>query len=137
MPAEVEEPESRGGVMISLQDYTSYDGLGLAELVAGKQVKAEELAAAAAAAIEKVNPKLNGVLQTFSAQPGSARRRRQSSATTRRPRRRSTDRCGTRGTRREARAARAAGRERPSRPASFRLRTRTTAADRSAFPRRR
>src|SRR5882724_11614329 len=72
MPAEVEEPESRGGVMISLQDYTSYDGLGLAELVAGKQVKAEELAAAAAAAIEKVNPKLNGVLQTFSAQPGSA-----------------------------------------------------------------
>ena len=33
--------------MISLNDYTSHDGLGLAELVARKEVKPEELVAAA------------------------------------------------------------------------------------------
>jgi amidase len=51
--------------MISLQEYTSHDGLGLAQLVARKEVKPEELVAAAMAAISKVNPKLNAVLQTF------------------------------------------------------------------------
>lgn len=51
--------------MISLTDYTSRDGLGLAELVARKEVKPEELMEAALAAIEKVNPKLNAVLQTL------------------------------------------------------------------------
>lgn len=54
--------------MISLKDYTSHDGLGLAELVARKQVKPEELVAAALAAVEKVNPKINAVLQTLAAQ---------------------------------------------------------------------
>ncbi|MBM4257223.1 MAG: amidase [Deltaproteobacteria bacterium] len=53
---------------MSLSDYTSYDGLGLADLVARKQVKAEELAAAALQAIEKVNPQLNAVLQTLPTQ---------------------------------------------------------------------
>lgn len=52
--------------MISLNDYTRLDGLGLAELVARKQVKAEELAAAALQAVEKVNPRVNAVLQTLS-----------------------------------------------------------------------
>jgi amidase len=51
--------------MISRQDYTSYDGLGLAELMACKEVTPEELVAAALEAIAKVNPKLNAVLQTF------------------------------------------------------------------------
>lgn len=51
--------------MISLKDYASHDGLGLAELVARKQVKPEELIEAALAAVEKVNPKLNAVLQTL------------------------------------------------------------------------
>ncbi|MGE4091064.1 MAG: amidase family protein, partial [Candidatus Binatia bacterium] len=54
--------------MILLNDYTSYDGLGLAELVARKEVKPEELIATALQAIEKVNPKLNAVLQTLPAQ---------------------------------------------------------------------
>lgn len=54
--------------MISLDEYTSRDGLGLAELVARKQVKPEELTAAALAAIEKVNPQVNAVLQTLPAQ---------------------------------------------------------------------
>ncbi len=54
--------------MISLSDYTSHDGLGLADLVARKQVKPEELVAAALQAVEKVNPKLNAVLQTLPTQ---------------------------------------------------------------------
>jgi amidase len=54
--------------MISLSDYTSHDGLGLAELVARKEVKPEELVAAALKAIEKVNPKLNAVLQALPTQ---------------------------------------------------------------------
>jgi amidase len=51
--------------MISLSDYASHDGLGLADLVARKQVKPEELVAIALQAVEKVNPKLNAVLQTL------------------------------------------------------------------------
>jgi amidase len=54
--------------MISPSEYTSQDGLGLAELVARKEVKPEEVVAAALQAIEKVNPKLNAVLQTLPAQ---------------------------------------------------------------------
>src|SRR5262245_62496213 len=51
--------------MLSLNEYTYHDGLGLAELVTRKQFKPEELVAAALQAIEKVNPKLNAVLQTL------------------------------------------------------------------------
>ena len=51
--------------MISLADYTRHDALGLAELVARKQVTAKELADAALQAVEKVNPKINAVLQTL------------------------------------------------------------------------
>jgi len=54
--------------MISLNDYTAHDGLGLAELVARKELKSEELVAAALAAVEKVNPQLNVVLQTLRSQ---------------------------------------------------------------------
>jgi amidase len=54
--------------MISLSEYTSHDGLGLADLVARKQVKPEELVAAALQAVEKVNPKINAVLQTLPTQ---------------------------------------------------------------------
>ena len=51
--------------MISIDDYTSRDGLALAELVARKEVKPEELAEAALAAVEKVNPRINAVLHTL------------------------------------------------------------------------
>ena len=51
--------------MISLSDYSSYDGLGLASLVARKEVTAKELLDTALAAVAKVNPKLNAVLQTL------------------------------------------------------------------------
>ncbi len=51
--------------MISLKDYTAHDGLGLAELVARKEVTPEELAAAAFDAAAKVNPRINAVLHTL------------------------------------------------------------------------
>ncbi len=51
--------------MISFNEYADHDGLGLAALVARKEVTPEELVATAIAAIEKVNPKLNAVLQTL------------------------------------------------------------------------
>src|SRR6185437_12323880 len=57
-----------GTAMISLKDYTAYDGLGLAELVARKEVTADELATAAFEAVKKVNPKINAVLQTLPAE---------------------------------------------------------------------
>ncbi|MET0151584.1 MAG: amidase family protein, partial [Candidatus Binatia bacterium] len=58
--------------MLSLQDYTSRDGLGLADLVARKEVKPEELLEAALSAVEKVNPKINAVLQTLPDQARAA-----------------------------------------------------------------
>jgi amidase len=45
-----------------MDDYSDYDGLGLAELVAKKQVTPAELAEAAIARIEKHNPTLNAVV---------------------------------------------------------------------------
>ncbi len=51
--------------MMKLAEYSSYDGLGLAELVATKQVTPKELALTAAAAIEKANPKLNAVVEIY------------------------------------------------------------------------
>ena len=56
--------------MLSLQEYSSYDGLGLAELVATKQLKPSELIEAALQAVAKVNPQINAVLQTL---PATAR----------------------------------------------------------------
>jgi amidase len=55
--------------MISLKDYTDRDGLGLADLVARKEVTTDELAAAALEAVAKVNPRINAVLHTL---PGAA-----------------------------------------------------------------
>jgi amidase len=51
--------------MISLKDYTAHDGLGLAELVARREVTPDELGAAAFEAVAKVNPRINAVLHTI------------------------------------------------------------------------
>jgi amidase len=48
-----------------LDEYSGYDGLGLAELVRRRQVTARELGELALAGIEKVNPRLNAVIETF------------------------------------------------------------------------
>ena len=51
--------------MISLADYTRHDGLGLADLVARKEVTPQELVEAAMTAHERVNPKVNAVIQAL------------------------------------------------------------------------
>jgi amidase len=50
---------------MKLSEYAAYDALGLAELVAKKQVSAAELAATAAAAIDAINPAINAVVETY------------------------------------------------------------------------
>src|SRR5437899_180248 len=51
--------------MMNLAEYASYDALGLAELVASKQVPPKELAQTAAAAIASINPAVNAVVETY------------------------------------------------------------------------
>ncbi len=50
---------------MNLTEYASFDGLGLAELVAKRQVSPKELAETAAAAIAKMNPAINAVVETY------------------------------------------------------------------------
>ncbi|MBI1361217.1 MAG: amidase [Alphaproteobacteria bacterium] len=50
---------------MNLNEYSGFDGLGLAELVARREVSPRELAQAAAAAIEKVNPAIGAVVETY------------------------------------------------------------------------
>jgi len=50
---------------MNLAEYAKYDGLGLAELVAKKQVSPKELAQTALKAIEAVNPSINAVVETY------------------------------------------------------------------------
>ena len=50
---------------MKLAEYASYDALGLAALVARKQVSPTELAETAAAAIEAINPAINAVVETY------------------------------------------------------------------------
>src|SRR5947209_8306458 len=51
--------------MMNLAEYASYDALGLADLVANKQVSPKELAQTAAAAIASINPSVNAVVETY------------------------------------------------------------------------
>jgi amidase len=50
---------------MKLAEYASYDAIGLAELVAKKQVSPAELAATAANAIAAINPMINAVVETY------------------------------------------------------------------------
>ena len=50
---------------MNLGEYASYDGMGLAELVRTKQVTPRDLCELALAAVSKVNPDLNCVIETF------------------------------------------------------------------------
>jgi amidase len=50
---------------MNLSEYTSHDALGLADLVARKQVTPRELAALAQKAIEAVNPQVGAVVETY------------------------------------------------------------------------
>ncbi|NTX03781.1 amidase [Myxococcus sp. CA040A] len=55
-----------------LDDYTRYDAMGLAELVRRKEVTPTELTQAALAAIARVNPKLNAVIDVREADARAA-----------------------------------------------------------------
>ncbi|NIB38381.1 amidase [Pseudomaricurvus alkylphenolicus] len=48
-----------------LNEYAGYDAMGLAELVRGRDIDAAELARLALAAMEKLNPSLNAVIETY------------------------------------------------------------------------
>lgn len=50
---------------MKFSEYTKYDGLGLAELVKKRDVSVEELAQTTLDAIDKVNPQLNAVIETY------------------------------------------------------------------------
>jgi amidase len=50
---------------MDLAEYSRYDGLGLAELVKRRKVTAKELARLFLAAVEKVNPEINAVIETY------------------------------------------------------------------------
>jgi amidase len=50
---------------MKLAEYASYDALGLADLVARKEVSPTELAATAARAIAEINPAINAVVETY------------------------------------------------------------------------
>src|SRR5262245_14586990 len=57
---------------MNLAEYGSYDGLGLAELVRRKEITPRELCQLALQAIEKLNPRLNAVIETFPARAACA-----------------------------------------------------------------
>ena len=50
---------------MKLEEYAQYDGLGLAELVRRREVCSSELAQLALSAVEKVNPQINAVIETY------------------------------------------------------------------------
>ena len=50
---------------MKLAEYASHDALGLADLIARKQVSPTEMAATAAAAIAAINPAVNAVVETY------------------------------------------------------------------------
>src|SRR4051794_39700696 len=50
---------------MNLAEYARFDALGLAALVATRQVSPRQLAAAAARAVEAINPAVNAVVETY------------------------------------------------------------------------
>lgn len=51
---------------MNLAEYARYDGLGLAELVRRRQVTSKQLGSLFLAAVEKVNPMINAVIEAYS-----------------------------------------------------------------------
>lgn len=56
-----------------LSEYAQYDAIGLAGLVAAKEVTSDELAEAARSAIDAVNPRINAVIEHWPAAESGAR----------------------------------------------------------------
>jgi amidase len=57
------------GNALKTEEYMSFDGLGLAELVANREVSVDELTSCAVALIEEKNPGLNAVISRLEGQP--------------------------------------------------------------------
>ena len=57
---------------MNLPEYAAYDALGLADLVRRKEVTPRELCHLALQAIEKLNPQLNAVIESFPDRADSA-----------------------------------------------------------------
>jgi amidase len=50
---------------MNLEEYSQYDGLGLAELVSNREVTSKELGLLMLAGVDKVNPQINAVIETY------------------------------------------------------------------------
>jgi amidase len=50
---------------MNLSEYASYDGIGLADLIRNKEVTARELAELVADGVQKINPKINAVIEVY------------------------------------------------------------------------
>ena len=50
---------------MNLGEYAAYDGLGLAELVRSKEMRASELAGLAVEAVDRLNPSINAVIEVY------------------------------------------------------------------------
>lgn len=50
---------------MNLAEYARYDGMGLADLIRTKEVSAQEVAVSALAAVAKINPKINAIVEIF------------------------------------------------------------------------
>jgi amidase len=61
-----------GGGIMTLDEYSSHDAVGLSELVRRREVSPRDLAQTALAAIAAVNPKINAVVETFPERAESA-----------------------------------------------------------------
>src|SRR5262245_48187194 len=60
-----ENARERGTPPMNLAEYATYDALGLAELVAKKQVSPKELAETAAAAVNKIDGEVKSVVELY------------------------------------------------------------------------
>ncbi len=56
---------------MNLEEYSQYDGLGLAELVRKKEVTARELGQLMLTGVDKVNPQINAVIETYPERVGA------------------------------------------------------------------
>jgi amidase len=54
---------------MDLEEYATYDGAGLAQLVKKREVTSKELAELMLEGVEEINPKVNAVIETYSAFP--------------------------------------------------------------------
>lgn len=50
---------------MNLTEYASYDGIGLADLIQKKEVTAKELAETVLEGVQKINPKINAIIETY------------------------------------------------------------------------